>query len=52
MAHILHVVISGEMAGGQRVCLDLIRDRLAAGDRVSVATPSRGSFTEGCPAGL
>jgi len=46
------VVISGEMAGGQRVCLDLIRDRLAAGDRVSVAPPSRGSFTEGCPEGV
>jgi glycosyltransferase involved in cell wall biosynthesis len=52
MARILHAVFSGEMAGGQRVCLDLIRDRLAAGDLVSLATPSRGPFTERCPEGV
>lgn len=34
------------------MCLDLIQDRLAMGDRVSVATPSLGPFTERCPKGV
>ena len=50
MACLLHVVISGDMAGGQRVCLDIVLDRLSMGDQVHVATPSHGAFTEQCPA--
>ncbi len=49
MARILHVVISGEMAGGQKVCLDLIQDRLELGDTILVASPSIGPFTQQCP---
>jgi glycosyltransferase involved in cell wall biosynthesis len=52
MARILHVVISGEMAGGQKVCLDLIQDRLELGDTMFVASPSTGPFTQQCPEGV
>lgn len=48
LARIVHVVISGEMAGGQRVCLDIVKDRLSLGDDVIVVAPGRGPFTEQC----
>jgi glycosyltransferase involved in cell wall biosynthesis len=48
MARIVHVVISGEMAGGQRVCLDIVKDRLRLGDDVVVVAPARGPFTDRC----
>ncbi|OFV81375.1 MAG: hypothetical protein A2Y78_10570 [Acidobacteria bacterium RBG_13_68_16] len=48
MARIVHVVISGEMAGGQKVCLDIVKDRLSLGDDVIVVAPGRGPFTEQC----
>jgi glycosyltransferase involved in cell wall biosynthesis len=40
------------MAGGQKVCLDFIRDRLSLGDTLFVASPSRGPFTQQCPEGI
>lgn len=52
MARVLHVVISGDMAGGQKVCLDLIQDRLELGDTIFVASPSIGPFTQQCPEGV
>lgn len=49
MSRILHVVISGEMAGGQKVCLDLIKDQLKRGDQIFIVSPSHGPFTLQCP---
>jgi len=51
MAQIIHVVISGEVAGGQKVCLDIVKDRLRLGDDVVVVAPAQGPFTDEC-AGL
>jgi glycosyltransferase involved in cell wall biosynthesis len=51
MARILQIVISGEMAGGQKVCLEIIQDRFELGDTLFVASPSRGPFTQQCPEG-
>lgn len=51
VARILHVVISGEMAGGQKVCLEIVKDRLLLGDDVVVVAPAEGPFTKEC-AGL
>lgn len=48
-ARILHAVLSGRMAGGQKVCLDLIRDQDARGDEVLLSTPSIGPMVEACP---
>jgi glycosyltransferase involved in cell wall biosynthesis len=48
VARIVHVVISGEMAGGQKICLDIVKDRLVVGDDVVVVAPEQGPFTEQC----
>jgi glycosyltransferase involved in cell wall biosynthesis len=48
MARIVHVVISGEIAGGQKVCLAIVKDRLLLGDDVVVVAPASGPFTEQC----
>jgi len=48
VTRIVHVVISGEVAGGQKVCLDIVKDRLLLGDDVIVVAPQRGPFTENC----
>lgn len=37
------------MAGGQKVCLDLIRDQLARGHEVLLSSPSSGPMVEVCP---
>jgi glycosyltransferase involved in cell wall biosynthesis len=43
---IVHVVIGGEMAGGQAVALQLARAARDRGDEVSFVAPERGAFTE------
>jgi glycosyltransferase involved in cell wall biosynthesis len=40
------------MAGGQKVCLDLIRDQLARGHEVLLSSPSSGPIVETCPKGV
>jgi glycosyltransferase involved in cell wall biosynthesis len=43
---IAHLVIGGEVAGGQLVALTLARGARARGDRVVFLSPARGRFTE------
>jgi glycosyltransferase involved in cell wall biosynthesis len=43
---VAHVVMGGEVAGGQLVALQLLRALRAAGGEVLVVSPSRGAFTE------
>jgi glycosyltransferase involved in cell wall biosynthesis len=43
---IVHVVISGEVAGGQRVALQLARAARARGDEVEFVVPERGRFVD------
>jgi len=43
---IAHLVIGGEVAGGQLVALTLARGARARGDRVVFLSPGRGQFTE------
>jgi glycosyltransferase involved in cell wall biosynthesis len=43
---IVHLVIGGEVAGGQLVALQIARAARARGDDVSFVAPERGSFTE------
>ena len=43
---IAHLVIGGDVAGGQIVALQLARAARARGDRVLFLTPGRGPFTE------
>jgi len=43
---IAHLVIGGDVAGGQVVALQLARAARARGDRVVVLAPQRGPFTE------
>jgi glycosyltransferase involved in cell wall biosynthesis len=43
---IAHLVIGGEVAGGQMVALDLARAARARDDEVLFLSPSRGAFTE------
>jgi glycosyltransferase involved in cell wall biosynthesis len=43
---IVHLVIGGEVAGGQLVALQLARAARARGDEVSFVAPERGPFTE------
>jgi glycosyltransferase involved in cell wall biosynthesis len=43
---IAHLVIGGDVAGGQIVALQLARAARARGDRVLFLTPQRGPFTE------
>src|SRR5438477_8740485 len=43
---IAHLVISGDVAGGQMVALELARAARARGDEVLFFSPARGPFTE------
>jgi glycosyltransferase involved in cell wall biosynthesis len=43
---IAHLVIGGEVAGGQLVALQLARAARARGDRVLFVSPGRGAFTD------
>ena len=44
--NIAHLVINGDVAGGQIVALQLARAARARGDRVVFLSPTRGAFTE------
>lgn len=46
---VLHAVLSGRMAGGQKVCLDLIEDQLKRGYQVMLSSTSEGPMIEACP---
>ncbi|MBI3471457.1 MAG: glycosyltransferase, partial [Candidatus Solibacter usitatus] len=46
---VLHAVLSGRMAGGQKVCLDLIRDQVVRGWDVLLSSPSEGPMVRACP---
>jgi len=46
---VLHAVLSGKMAGGQKVCLDLIRDQVKRGYEVILSSPSDGPVIAACP---
>lgn len=50
MAKIAHVVISGDMAGGQLIAWEIMKDRIGLGDEVVLVSPSEGVFTEQCRA--
>lgn len=43
---IVHLVIGGDIAGGQRVAIQLARAARARGDEVAFVAPERGPFTE------
>lgn len=43
---VVHLVIGGEVAGGQLVALRLIRAARERGDQVSVVAPSEGAFLD------
>jgi glycosyltransferase involved in cell wall biosynthesis len=43
---IVHVVIGGEVAGGQAIALRLARAARARGDEIAFVAPGRGGFTE------
>ncbi len=49
---VLHAVLSGRMAGGQKVCLDLIREQIVRGHEVLLSSPSSGPIVETCPKGV
>ncbi len=42
---IAHVIVGGEMGGGQKICGEVINALYARGDSAIVISPSRGSFT-------
>ena len=43
---VVHLLIGGEVAGGQAVALDLARAARARGDEVSFVSPTPGSFVD------